>query len=1335
MGFKRLSKGKPFASPSKKRKATDADAPDEAAEKFTSLTPAKAEEEASAKRATSHAMKRRTKNKEKTPELNDDLNNAVGALDSSGSPSSGSGGAPIAPVTAGGMIPTSVSTAAAAIILANPPVKNLPIYANTTADNIRTTENPEVVPLAAVPPPTKAALPPYRLPFPCFTGLAPNNLLPAAFPFSALQQQRTLQLPHQQQQQQQASSLPAPVVGGGVPSPLSTSASPMIAELSPVQQAVIDHANATGLDPGIVWTFARQIAVQYTAKQLLKALAAPIPDFPSSSSSPLPPAPAAKVTAGVSYVVRSESKQIEVSDQDILPHMVYRPPGPPPGAELSQASPEVAAALEILLNQTTLAVSMPLKDENAMKTYLLEHAERAALLDAAEGTIMKLEGASNVAPLCVDKSFVCLHYKLVQNEGNESGRYNGDSFIKKLRHGMKLVPCLPSSTSSEAMLTDTTTSTATEGNSIKTSVSSSTAALALASSNVQLGIMIRKGVGGTYPLRSAARKLHARGLLGALMDKNLPTSTTATSVDNEETENGQEGIANGTQFSEPPANSPATEGPSEGPAPAHQRLSLYTLSCRLELYIDEETWETLDLHSRLVLQSTIYHLEHLLRAHFDTRNWEMLKSTVREKLETLVATTGTGSNEKDKESSPDTIENVKSKDVLDSALAVKLLPLFSLPEIATNKVVPPPTPSSSSSSPFLGKDTLMMDFSLALVLAASCLSTESHALHHMPWPLYCINTRDCFTHHLVPIETIMHAPEGRTFTRTEWFFRAGQLPADYQAVIQRCNLTKTGESTGNARKCDFAAAQFGENSTEIAGVLANMVDTIEKVENNLDPHLQKPNSTAATLSPTIPLTDISTIASGRNTASGVLFPVGVTTYNEAFSPTQLSDIELRCDLIDSAAREGRLPATCSHSTLNKGGGLKRTKFFFGARYLWTREQLAAPDAHVAKGVRVDVPPAPKWVHAVVESPLVAATVLPEGHINSVALNMYHDGSEGIQVHYDDSARFQQPIFSLRLFSDSRLSFGTQLYGYTNGSFFIPMPRGCVAVMEAGSYAANGVKHCVRPVDMAGKSAGMILRRMNPTALADAREHFMEESIDWMRGLSLNASLRAESLLGQGLAELAFGHRNNNSHYHHRLTGSGARGLPGSKTMRQIANIVEYMVRSVEYTDWKEGTREATVASVVTRMVRRVEVAEKSGLNLVENDDKSVFGVVDSMVSCFEILSASPSETGDTAFFWNRKFWPPRPYINNGNNNVSAGCGGGKGSRGPYRKRPREVGHTQYNGHTAGSNSVLPDAAVIALTINKMMSAIEATEQKNEIAAVAHVMGRMVSCINIEAQNA
>ena len=54
-----------------------------------------------------------------------------------------------------------------------------------------------------------------------------------------------------------------------------------------------------------------------------------------------------------------------------------------------------------------------------------------------------------------------------------------------------------------------------------------------------------------------------------------------------------------------------------------------------------------------------------------------------------------------------------------------------------------------------------------------------------------------------------------------------------------------------------------------------------------------------------------------------------------------------------------------------------------------------------------------------------AGILGTGFVNSWALNMYHDGTEGIGSHYDDATRFMRPITSLRLFSDSRLAFGRQ----------------------------------------------------------------------------------------------------------------------------------------------------------------------------------------------------------------------------------------------------------------------------------------------------------------------
>ncbi len=43
-----------------------------------------------------------------------------------------------------------------------------------------------------------------------------------------------------------------------------------------------------------------------------------------------------------------------------------------------------------------------------------------------------------------------------------------------------------------------------------------------------------------------------------------------------------------------------------------------------------------------------------------------------------------------------------------------------------------------------------------------------------------------------------------------------------------------------------------------------------------------------------------------------------------------------------------------------GTKIKRTKFFFGYRYMWTRCQLAEPGSYIGAGVRKDVTQRPKW---------------------------------------------------------------------------------------------------------------------------------------------------------------------------------------------------------------------------------------------------------------------------------------------------------------------------------------------------------------------------------------
>src|SRR5690606_14144246 len=84
-------------------------------------------------------------------------------------------------------------------------------------------------------------------------------------------------------------------------------------------------------------------------------------------------------------------------------------------------------------------------------------------------------------------------------------------------------------------------------------------------------------------------------------------------------------------------------------------------------------------------------------------------------------------------------------------------------------------------------------------------------------------------------------------------------------------------------------------------------------------------------------------------------------------------------------------------------------------------------------------------------------------------------------HIDDPKRFNRPIISLRLFSDSRLSFGTR-FGWVNSLFTVPLLRGTILVLEKNGFASDHIKHCVRKMDLVDKSASLILRQVYPSLL-------------------------------------------------------------------------------------------------------------------------------------------------------------------------------------------------------------------------------------------------------------
>lgn len=84
-----------------------------------------------------------------------------------------------------------------------------------------------------------------------------------------------------------------------------------------------------------------------------------------------------------------------------------------------------------------------------------------------------------------------------------------------------------------------------------------------------------------------------------------------------------------------------------------------------------------------------------------------------------------------------------------------------------------------------------------------------------------------------------------------------------------------------------------------------------------------------------------------------------------YTAEEVTAIEAAADCVHGKAGAGLLPPECFHVTAGKSGLPKRTKFFFGARYLWTREQMSnTATARRAHGVRVDVPAVPSWIQVV-----------------------------------------------------------------------------------------------------------------------------------------------------------------------------------------------------------------------------------------------------------------------------------------------------------------------------------------------------------------------------------
>jgi hypothetical protein len=233
-----------------------------------------------------------------------------------------------------------------------------------------------------------------------------------------------------------------------------------------------------------------------------------------------------------------------------------------------------------------------------------------------------------------------------------------------------------------------------------------------------------------------------------------------------------------------------------------------------------------------------------------------------------------------------------------------------------------------------------------------------------------------------------------------------------------------------------------------------------------------------------------------------LLPLGVSTYLNVLSEDVLQQVEHLVETMCDKAINGtseiaqEFPETFHHMK-RRGNTVTRTKMFFGARYLWTESQMKEDHAHIARGIRTDVAPLPEFALELVYPALLARGAFCRDNfkVNQIAINIYHTGSDGIGPHFDDESRFALPVVALRIFSDSRLSFGCRgAWAVGNGIFSIPMFRNSALVLHSNTYASSVVKHSVRPVDMSGRSGVVIFREIQQELMDIAHKFEMEKNV-------------------------------------------------------------------------------------------------------------------------------------------------------------------------------------------------------------------------------------------------
>ena len=152
----------------------------------------------------------------------------------------------------------------------------------------------------------------------------------------------------------------------------------------------------------------------------------------------------------------------------------------------------------------------------------------------------------------------------------------------------------------------------------------------------------------------------------------------------------------------------------------------------------------------------------------------------------------------------------------------------------------------------------------------------------------------------------------------------------------------------------------------------------------------------------------------------------------------------------------------------------RIKLFFGYRYLWkyTNKVTLFKDVNTIESLKNSI--LLKLLFKIFQR----ININFDEICDSLTINIYF--KEGLSSHFDKIQQWQRPIFLIRLFSDSRLSFGMGIWNKINGKCAIDFERGSIFKFCKNTYGVDKIKHSLRDIDIFNITAVIAIRKIQPS---------------------------------------------------------------------------------------------------------------------------------------------------------------------------------------------------------------------------------------------------------------